>query len=473
MKKYAIILISSAILFGACKKSQLDLFPYNQVETSQAFNTQADVTIAVNGMYEGIKSSGSYYSGLWNIIADILADNVIINQTGRLTNKVYGEWRYTGNSTFGLFTGGYTIIRRANAIVENIDKFEAGAFKDNAKGEALAIRGMTYFDMSRVYSKTYANASAADSTVPYITTTDPTILPRKETLQGFYDKVIADLTQASTLINATNGVGRLNKAAVNGLLSRVYLYKTDYANTITAANAALGATPNLPNIATFPLIWTDQTEAGVLFKIKNTTVDNVNTLGVNYYQTVGGGIKSEYVVEFNLFKMFVANDVRTPTYILTSLYNGVNYNHVVKYKGRPGQPAGVLDAKVIRTAEVLLNRMEAYYRSGNTGAALADLVLLKSNRYTGYVAEGLAGQVLLDEILKQRRLELAFEGDRFWDLKRRNAPVIRDATKGDKADGTGTPYVFTTLAAGDYRFQLPFPQSELNFNTNLIQNPGY
>jgi hypothetical protein len=70
-------------------------------------------------------------------------------------------------------------------------------------------------------------------------------------------------------------------------------------------------------------------------------------------------------------------------------------------------------------------------------------------------------------------LELAFEGDRFWDLKRRNLPVERDGSKGERADGSGTPYVFASLPAGDHRFQLPFPQTEVNFNTNLKQNPGY
>jgi hypothetical protein len=80
---------------------------------------------------------------------------------------------------------------------------------------------------------------------------------------------------------------------------------------------------------------------------------------------------------------------------------------------------------------------------------------------------------MLTEILRQRRLELAFEGDRFWDLKRRNLPVMRDATKGENADGTGTKYVFSTLPAGDYKFNLPFPQSEINFNSNFTQNPGY
>lgn len=469
-----------AFLLGAvsCKKSKLDVFPYNQIETSQAFNTEADVNLAVNGMYAGLRTSGSYFvNGIWNIVADVLADNLIINQAGRQTLKTYGEWRYTGEDTYGLFQGGYTIVRRANAILENIDKFPQGAFKDNVRGQALALRGMVYFDMVRVYSKTYENATTADSTLPYVTSTDPTITPSKEAVKGFYDKVIADLEAAKAIIGSDNGIYQLNKNAVSGLLSRVYLYKGDWAACIAAANDALGASPNVASRANFPKIWTDDTNEGVLFKVRNTKLDNVNAQGVNYYQTVSGERKSEYVVAYDFMPLFAANDIRTTSYIQTSNFNGSTYNNVIKYNGRTnGDPAGVVDAKVIRTAEVLLNRAEAYFRSGNEPLAIADLELLKSNRYSSYdpsADDALSGQALLDEILLQRRLELAFEGDRFWDLKRRNQPVIRDAVHGEKANGSGTPYVFATLPAGDHRFQLPFPQTEINFNTNLTQNPGY
>ncbi|RYY22137.1 MAG: RagB/SusD family nutrient uptake outer membrane protein [Chitinophagaceae bacterium] len=474
MKNYQLLILLGILGLVSCRKDELDLFPYNQVETSQAFNTEADINLAVNGMYTGLRATNTYFvNGTWNIIADVLADNLIINQTGRLTLKTFGEWRFTGEDTYLLFNGGYTITRRANAILENIEKFPAGAFKDNAMGEALAIRAMVYFDMSRVYSKTYLNATDSDSTLPYVVSTEADITPAKESVRAFYEKVIADLVQAQSLIADNNGVGRFKKTAVSGLLSRVYLYKGDWANAIQSANAALGTSPVLPGIAAFPNLWKDATEDGVLFKVKNTNIDNLNAQGVNYYQAVTGGIKSEYVVEYNFKQLFLSNDVRTSTYISTSAFNGVPYNHVVKHAGRAGSPAGVVDAKVLRTAEVLLNRAESFYRNINEPAALADLNLLKANRYTGHVNVMLSGPALLNEILKERRLELAFEGDRFWDIKRRNASVIRDGTKGDKADGTGSPFVFTTLNSGDPKFQLPFPQAEINFNTNLKQNPGY
>lgn len=473
MKKFIYLFILLG-LFNACKKSELDLTPFNQIETSIAFNTQVDVTLAVNGMYNGLRNN-NYVNGTWNIIADVMSDNLIISSLGRQTLTFFGDWRYNGDNTLGFFQTGYTINRRANAILENIDKFPAGGFKDNAKGEALAVRAMVYMDMARMYSKTFENATPTDSTLSYVTSSETKNLPTKEPVRGFYNKIIADLTAALPLIATTNGIGRLNKAAVSGLLSRVYLYTGDMANCITASNAALGTTPVLPNITDFPRIWTDATNNGVLFKILNTTQDNVNAQGTNYYQIIGGLVRSEYVIEWNLRQLYLPTDVRTTSYIQTSLWNGVLQNHVVKYNNRgTGTVAGVVDAKTLRTAEVLLNRAEAFQRSANNASALADLNLLKSNRYTSFTPiVGLTGAPLLAEILAERRLELAFEGDRFWDLKRRNLPVLRDATKGDRADGTGVKFIFTTLNTGDYRFQIPFPQSEINFNTGFKQNPGY
>lgn len=476
MKKNIIALFTVLGLLSACNKSELDLHPYNAIETSEAFKTEQGVTLALSGMYHGIRNSGSYYNGTWNILADALADNLTSSPAGRGTLSVVYRWQYDPNNTAtSFFAGGYTIIRRANAILENIDRFPAGTFRDNAKGEALAIRAMVYFDLSRVYSKTYLNATDEDFTVPYVTTTDADIKPASEPLKGFYNKVINDLNAALPIINTSNGLGRLNKAAVAGLLSRVNLYKGDWAETIKTADMALGTNPNVTSRTNFSLIWKDQSEEGILFKVINNAVDNSNTQGVNYYQTQENQIKSEFVAEFNFVKLFLESDIRKSVYLQTSMLKNTLYNNVIKYDGGTGKPKGVQDAKVLRTAEVLLNRMEAYYQSGNFDAALADLNLLKINRYKDFTnITGLSGTALLDEIYKERRLELAFEGDRFWDLKRRNLGVQRDL-KGEQADGSGTPYLdlFRSLAPGDYRFQQPYPFSEINVNPNLRQNPGY
>ncbi len=471
MKKIFLSILTVAALAG-CKKTELDLAPFNQIETSRAFSTETDVTLAINGMYSGMR--GLYANSTWNILADALADNVILNTSGRQTLTNFSEWRYNGNGTLGFITTAYGIVRRANAILENIDAFPNGAFKTNAKAEAQAVRALMHFDIARYYAKTFTNAANTDSVAPYITSTATDQLPTKEPVKGFYDKIAADLVAAEASIAVNNGTGRLNKAAVNGLMSRLYLYMGDYAKTITSANAALGTTPVLPSITEFPRIWTDQSNSGVLFKVLNTSLDNINTPGVNFYQITSGNVRSEYVVEYNLRQAFTATDVRTAAYIVTSPYNGVQQNHVVKYGGRPGGVLGVVDIKLLRTAEVLLNRAEAYIRSNSPVNALADLNLLRSQRYSNYTPfVGLTDAQILDAILQERRLEMAFEADRFFDLKRRGLPINRDGSKGDRADGTGTTFLFLNMAANDYRFQLPYPNAEINFNTNFKQNPGY
>lgn len=475
MKKYLIIGLGLISVISSCKKSDIELFPYNQIETTQAFTNEAGAALALNGMYYGLRVAGSYYVQSWAISNEVASDNVLINLSGpgRASQRFIHNWLYNGDNTIGLFQDGYTMVRRANAIIENIDKVPSTpAFINNTKGQALACRAMVYFDMARVYSKSPVNASATDYTVPYVTTTDPTIKPANESISGFYDKIIADLNAAKSLIAVSNPVGQLNLAAVNALLSKVYLYKGDYTNCIAASSAALGTTPAISDLSTLPLVWKDASEAGVIFKIKNTDLDGITAQGVNYYQKVAGGIKSEYVVDYAFYQLFQSNDVRKAVYTAVSPYNGTSQIHVVKFAGRTGSPAGNLDAKVLRAAEVLLNRAEAYFKSGNEPLALADITLLKSKRYTGYVNEVLAGQALIDEINVQRRLEMAFEGDRFLDLKRRNLPVQRSSF-GDISDGTGPSATFKTLAAGDYRFNFPIPQNEINFNTNLKQVPGY
>src|SRR5262245_26004723 len=113
--RYIILIAALLPVLGACSKSELNLYPYNAEEQTQAFNTEADMTLAVNGMYYGIRASGSYYTGTWNIIADCMSDNLIISQAGRKSLPDYQRWTLKPGATeYLFFTGGYTMTRRAN-----------------------------------------------------------------------------------------------------------------------------------------------------------------------------------------------------------------------------------------------------------------------------------------------------------------------------------------------------------------------
>ena len=175
-----------------------------------------------------------------------------------------------------------------------------------------------------------------------------------------------------------------------------------------------------------------------------------------------------------MYQLYQNTDIRKSTTISTDPYDSGLYNTVSKYIGRDGGAANVVDGKYIRLEEVYLTRAEANYRLGNASQALADLDAVRSQRYSSFTSGNETGTALLDAILLERRLELAFEGDRFFTLKRLGLPIQRNAL----ADGTGTPPAagWVTLPAGDYRWQLPIPEDAFSSNPSLTsqdQNSGY
>ncbi len=472
-------LLSFMVLVLSCTKKDLELDPYNSLPTATAFKTPADFTNALRGMYRGFVTTGSYTAGEYIVLADLIADNLTRVAVGRGTGATYYFWQYTSEATSGLWGNGYGIIRRANGIIANINNLSAGAFKDNAEAEARTVRALVHFDIARVYSKIYANSDpTTDLGIPYITGLDFSLKPSRPSIKVTYDAVIDDLVQAYGKINLSNPEAgfqrtRLNKAAVAGLLTRVYLHMHDWTNTKKWADSSLKYNASVGSLANFPLIWLDESEDGVLFKVRMTEKDNT-TLGVKYEQLTSG-YRSEFVPEFTLFQQYASNDIRKTSYFETSAYLGTLYNHVIKYAKRRTGRLNIVDNKVLRVAEVLISRAEARYNSGDQPGALADLNTLMTNRYTGFVpftAATLSGTNLLNEIYKQRRLELFAEFDRLFFLKRMNLAVVRPNT-GDQANGTGAlpPATVLFLPAGDNKFQLPIPRSELNANPNLQPNP--
>ena len=120
----------------------------------------------------------------------------------------------------------------------------------------------------------------------------------------------------------------------------------------------------------------------------------------------------------------------------------------------------------------MLIKAEAYAAQGQDAPALAALDAVRSQRYANFTSGGETGSVLKAAIQLERRLELAFEGARFTDIKRMGLPVNRSLF-GHLSDGTGQAADILILPAADYRFNLPIPLRELNLNPNMVQSPGY
>lgn len=479
MKKlyiYTSLLLLTAV---GCKK-QLIQNPSNAIAARDAFESPSDFTNAILGAYDGLRTN-TYYGGTdggsMAATPDVLSDNLIICSQGRKSEQDYYNFQMSGTDNWDLYPSVYTQILRDNYILTNINNLGDGDFKNNIEGEALALRALAHFDLLRTYAKPYTQASDSDPGVPYVTSTDPTLLPGRTPDKQAYDLVVADMVKAVSLIGADNGPYRLNKSAAEGLLARIYLYRGEWQNAVNSATASItDATNNGHSLATpanFGSIWLDADDPSsseVLFRISFQDADGI-AIGVGYEQASSTtGVKPEYCPDFAFFNMYTNNDVRKTAYIGQTTYAGINFNYIKKYFGRAVGDANVVDYKVIRLGEVYITRAEAEYNLGQTAPALADLNTLRAGRYTGFTAGSESGTNLYNAILLQRRLELAFEGSRFYDIKRLNIPLQR-SNYGDYADGTGFPAIVKTIPAGSNLFQLPLPQSELNVNPNITQNP--
>ncbi|MEE9408750.1 MAG: RagB/SusD family nutrient uptake outer membrane protein [Polaribacter sp.] len=468
MKKYILTILVLVVAITSCD-NRLDTFPTSTVAAEEAFATNGGFTNALNGAYVEMLG-GAYYGGAMQS-RDVMSDNLLISREGRLSQQARHDWNYDQNSGSFHMLDAYGAIRNVNTVLANTDKLDAGSFKNNIMGEAMAIRALAHFDVIKYYGEipTQSGGSNATLGMPYITIADINDFPARDLTVGeFYQKIVDDLKMAASLINTSNGTFRMGKDAVNGVLANVYLHMGNMPGAVTAANKVSASVAPRAN---FTGVWDDSDRSGVIFAIRNDDLTN-RTLGVPYNQTANG-IKSEYVPDFAFYSLFQSNDIRTTAYMETSIFGGANYNHVIKWYNSVSTTAlGNVDAKILRASEVMLIKAEALAAQNQDGPALTALDAVRSQRYSGFASGGETGQALKDAIQLERRLELAFEGARFTDLKRFGMTITR-STSGHLADGTGVPADVMTLPAGDHRFNFPIDIRELNSNPNMVQSPGY
>ena len=491
MKKIFLFSVLSLVILS-CDKDNITFAPYNAINDEIVLLKPADFTGVINGAYSYmIKNGGSTgFGGELLIDSEIATDNVIISPQGRQSNKSGYTFTSTPNdSHFDFYNAAYRSINSANLVLGKLDVLADGSFKDNIEGEARFIRALNHFQLLRDYAKIPTQSADANASlgVCYLEIVDPVQKPARLTVQESYAKVVSDLLIAKDKIgNNTITDGHAGKVAVYALLSRAYLYMGQWQDCIDNANLAISNySGDVATRAQFYTnattgLWEDSNSAGVLFKLRVDVVDLTApgasyqaavTAGVVYSQAAGTQTKSEYVVSKEFYDKFQATDIRKAAYIKTGPFASKIYNNISKYDGRGAGTKNLVDIKVMRIEEVYLNKAEAEYNLN--GGGLASLNKVRSNRYSPFVSGGETGQALFDAIQLERRLELAFEMDRFYTLKRLNLPVVRSATDGHYADGTGTPPQFATLPAGDFRWQFPIPKDERDINENLEQNPGY
>jgi hypothetical protein len=462
--KYISIAIAAIVCFSSCKKD-LELQPTDTFSENNAFLTMGDVQLGANEAYGrfGVYANDMYASAICSDESKLGADN---SGQGALTYRYqYASDNTTGGDVISAWGGYYRVIDQCNRVIPKIATVTATAAEEPRrnilKGQLLALRAISHFSLLQSYCKNYDPTDVRG--VPLMLASNPLARPARNTMGEVMTQIEADLLEAKNLLPAVTPadftdtvMNRINIAAYQ---ARIALYKKEYDKAITFATEVLnsGIRP-LASGPQFNAIWTDDVFDEVLFRIRYSTSGAIGSL----WTTAGGQV---YIAPSDkLISSYSASDVRLSAYIGTNA-SGNKYVNKFFQSSRGGR---VVDMKCARISEMYLIRAEANARKAapNLTAAAADLNTLRSNRITGYVNETFtSATTLIDAIMQERFKELAFEGFRFFDLKRNNLPVQRNSTDASAS--------WQTLPAGNFRFVLPIPNTEMLSNPNMVQNDGY
>ncbi|PZX61789.1 RagB/SusD family nutrient uptake outer membrane protein [Hydrotalea sandarakina] len=467
LKKYALTVCSSALILMGCSKNFIVENPNDSVPSTQALNTESGLQDALNGAYAGLRAV-ALYGRDFPVIGDLQADNTYVEtkNSGRYLSQ-YNYSVVSSDAVVGeMWNQAYITILRVNNI---IDANVTGPNVAAIKAQAYAIRGLLYFKLVNIYAQPYT----VDSTslgVPIVLHFNPNLFPARNKVSEVYSQIISDLKMAVANAPAYSTSVRISKYAAEGLLARAYLYMGDYADAKSAAVDVINngpftlVTPN--NYAAFwqnPAARTDAVET--MFEVDCDAINNngFDDLGGIYYN----GYNDIYCSS-QLYNLYSATDVRRGLLVPGTTKSGSPAYIVIKFPNAQNTDRDNL--KVIRLAEVYLIAAEASLPTNQTDA-LYYLNALLAQRDPLAAPYTVTGPLLLQAIVTERRKELAFEGDRLYDMNRLQLPINRVANPG--AIPAGPNNINLNIPYPDNRRVAPIPQQELTANPNIVQNPGY
>jgi hypothetical protein len=302
------------------------------------------------------------------------------------------------------------------------------------KGECLYIRSMVYFDMVR-----YIGNPNNGLGVPLVLA--PTGIdgkPARDQISAIYSQIVADLTEAASILPESND-NRATSWAAKALLSRVYFYLNDWDNCLLLSDEVINsnkfALVDSVN-ANFSTVITSE----IIFAILSTqTQPAAGTLN-GYYRLASNG---KFSPSTNMLKVFTfTGGLQDQRYRQFFIQQGGKF-FTTMFDER------YMNIPLIRLAEIYLNRAEARYNKGDTPGALADLNVIRKRA-------GLTDtlQVNPNLLYYERFKELVFQGDNFFNMKRLQKTEISDLK----------------LPWNNIRLVYLIPQREMDINPNLVQN---
>lgn len=489
MKRIFFSLQALVILIGAagCHDSLLNMRPESILTNDQFYRTSSDMNRAVVGVYSALQarrmtdyitmeipSDNIYYFGITPVQGASDIDGFSVTPDNQLLDAFW--------------LNNYKGIFRANEVLKYIDRpiDYTGTAKDQYIGEAKFLRAQFYFDLVRTFGG-----------VPLVTTAltmDEARGVGRSSADEVYNLIIADLKDAIEKLPMPGSMqkGRTSKGAATALLGKVYIYKKDYPNAKTMLDKAVSDF-GYDLTTDFSTLWNTTTEdnSEIVFAMKY--VESLNSQTYSSAFIPNGGVfglvdrgTEKIRPSWSLNKLYIAGDKRKANTINDTLITPTTpgtktfYPYGVKFAAKHLLDNSGQDIPVMRFADVLLLHAEALYNSNDKAGALIALNRVRQRAFGdashNYTAADIAAPAdFLDKLLLERQLELAFEGERWFDLVR-TGKFLTVMTKEERLYVPANNAAQTvTLTPQDYMAVFPIPQPQIDQYAAgvLTQNEGY
>lgn len=483
--KHKIIALGIFLGFSSCSDF-LDLKPKNELGAEDFYKTADQFTSAVNGAYAILQENSQY--GDWYIFAEIPSDNTRNVLSGSVTDQDEFDKYYirsTNPNIANFWNMSYTGINRMNTVLDRIDNVDIDkTLSDRYKLECKFLRALTYFNLVRVYGDVPLVLHEISINEAYSC--------QREPIEKVYEQIIADLKEAEGLpasYSEDTNIGRATSGAAKALLGKVYLTLHKY----TEAEAKLAEVVNSPVYALLENAagsLNNEGYAGVFHADNHNNKEAVfevqfkkggygegnpfpnrfapESSGNNVIPVGGAG--GNNVPEMDIYNAYEEGDLRRDFSMglgyNDSRKNGewVDSRYVKKYFDTPYKDGDSNNNfPVLRFADVLLMYAEALNQNGKTLQACDYLNQVRRRGFGYQSMETSPVDIKTSDkntfflaVEHERRVELAFECHRWFDLIRTGRAVEVMTSKGFKLNETN--------------LITPIPQKQIDVNPLLKQN---
>ncbi|SCY22063.1 Starch-binding associating with outer membrane [Nonlabens sp. Hel1_33_55] len=498
--KYLLVMVFTAGFFSSCEDA-IDIEQVGLLEEDIAYQTAADLIDGLQGAYASLDTTPEIHFN------SVFTDEIRIGYDNGGQGRALYSFQFNAASAgpSAIWTRGYRAINLSNRVIaaaegflaQNEDEDSDNDFSDDdvvsigdSLAQALAIRSFVYLQMLSYYSPDLTDPSSLGVPLIDFVIEDEFnfVPPLRSTTGEIFNFIETDLLRARDLIADVQNTFFFSLDSIDAIRARAFSYAGDYDSAEPLASDLLDFYP-LATQAEYRALFTDAGTAEVIFKLQRALDDPYDGQGATGSSFAGGwaganyafvgpgtGGSPYYEVATDLALTVQVADVRSeviyeffPTFPLA----GRDVYTVNKYRGSSGQPL-MNDLKIFRSPEMLFILAEGAAQDGDFDTVEDLLDDLRDARFDLDIPreEYTSAQEAYGAILDERRLEFAFEGYRYKDLRRLGALGNRSI---DRADQDCERFNACDLPITDFRFTWPIPQAEFNANPPLRdqQNPGY